>query len=180
MRSAYDDQDKVAVLSVGRNLTLVNLNNMASRNTFTYWVGYVKSILHFFMYYLYLISLLYLLFSNKLYRSRIFGKNVVYNHENKRVVIFQTRVPIRGNYGLSVDEYSVESGSFVEVATTYNCLCGEDFNLTASPFYKVLLTDCEMDYSTTPARIWCAVPEQQKFIAFNANNLTDITIIYPG
>lgn len=117
---------------------------------------------------------------NTTFRSRIFGRNVVYNRVSKRIVIFKTRVPIHGNYGLDIDEYSVAGDKFTAVDTSYNCLCGEGYNVTASPFYQAILYNCEIDYSTTPDRIWCAAPEQQRWIGFNANNLTDINVVSSG
>lgn len=146
----YDNTDHIAVLSVSRNLTLVNLNTLTTLDSFRY------------------------------YGNRIFGINSVYNHQNNRLSVFHTAVPVRGNYGLSVDEYDLSTGKFVEIPTTYNCECNEPYNITASPFFKVVLDagDCAIDYKTTPPRIWCGNGEGSRFFSFNAANLSDYKVIH--
>jgi hypothetical protein len=70
------------------------------------------------------------------------------------MIVFSTYVPIHGDYGLSVDEYVISGGKFKAVKTTFDCQCSG--NVSASPFYKVLLTEgtgCQIDYSVSPAKV---------------------------
>eukprot|EP00026_Physarum_polycephalum_P005871 Phypoly_transcript_05910.p1 GENE.Phypoly_transcript_05910~~Phypoly_transcript_05910.p1 ORF type:complete len:365 (+),score=60.60 Phypoly_transcript_05910:676-1770(+) len=148
--STYDKHDMRAIHSVSRNLTLVNLNNLNILDSVRVWS-----------------------------QSRMFGRNVVYNHQNKHVIVLYTHVPYRGDYGLTVHEYDVATNKFVSTTTTYNCQCGTGYNETESPFYKVLFSEqgCSIDYSVSPAQLWCSYPEGKKLFAFNAHNLSDFRVI---
>jgi len=145
LTSTYDHTDMLVFHSVSRNLTIVNLNTLTVEYSKRYWTG-----------------------------NRVSGKNVVYNHQNKHVIIFSTRVPIRGDYGPSVAEFVYANGNLSLIQTSYNCQCD---NATSSPFYKVSFTGCSIDYSVSPAMLWCAYPREQKLFAFNAANLSQFQII---
>jgi hypothetical protein len=149
--STFDITAQRGILSVSRNLTLVNLNNLDLLDTLHY------------------------------YQNRVFGVNLIYNHQNERLTLFYTKVPINAPYGLSVDEWDLSDDTFVELETTYNCLCREEdgYNATESPFFHVEFPggSCDIDYSSNPARIWCPYPEAHQLFSFNSADLSDFEII---
>lgn len=87
-------------------------------------------------------------------RSRLFGKNLVYNYQNNHLISFKTRVPIGAGYGLSVDEFDLSTKQLVAIDTTYNCLC-DGPNPEQSPFYHAVFAEgnCDIDHTVSPARV---------------------------
>jgi len=150
--STYDDTDRVAILSVSRNLTLVDLNTVTISDTTRY------------------------------YETRMTGTNLIYNHQNNHLIIFYTYLSLNpAGWGLDADEFDLSTNSLVEVDSTFNCQCDPElgYNATLSPFLYVILPEgsCDIDYSSSPARIYCPYPDTQVLFSFNAANLADWTVI---
>jgi len=144
----YDATSNLAVLSPGSNLTLVNLTTLEVIDSISYWVG-----------------------------TTTYGKNVIYNHNNKHVIIFKTSFNHGLPYWLSVDEFSVATNKFVKIESSYNCLCERN---SSSPFYEVFFATahCRIDYSSN--RIWCSDQQNSRLFSFKADNLSQYTIYSTG